>query len=295
MSPPSGRPPRVPAAPGRRAAGAGGHVPAAATPRSRPCAHPWLPSLYLTALVALSVAASVAGSRILLVVDEPVQRWVEGHRTAVLDDVFRTVTSLGAGVPVVVAGTALALVAWRRSPGVGLAVLAVTLARPVVVTVLKAVIGRQRPDLDPLVPRTGPSFPSGHVVAAMVLWGAVPWVTSLHTRRRELWWAAVALATVVVGAVAASRVYLGVHWLSDVVGGVMVGAALLAAGRAVARAGLPARGSGPGSGPRPGPRPRPGSARDQHRGDRQVVGDRGQAPEAVVADPGNADVDDLQP
>ena len=78
-----------------------------------------------------------------------------------------------------------------------------------------------------MVPGNGPSFPSGHVMAAMALWGMLPLVVSLYTRRRDVWWGSVAVAATIIGGIAASRVYLGVHWFSDVVGGVMAGSLFL--------------------------------------------------------------------
>ena len=110
----------------------------------------------------------------------------------------------------------------------GLALLVATLSRPLVEFTLKAVVDRQRPDLHRLVNGMGPSFPSGHVMAAVALWGLMPLVVSLYTRRRILWWASVVVSAVLIVDIAASRVYLGVHWFSDVVAGLVVGTFFLA-------------------------------------------------------------------
>ena len=71
--------------------------------------------------------------------------------------------------------------------------------------VLKNLVGRQRPDLGRLVEGTGYSFPSGHVLAAIALYGLIPLVVALCTRNRFLWWASCALSGFVVVAVAACR------------------------------------------------------------------------------------------
>lgn len=70
----------------------------------------------------------------------------------------------------------------------------------------------------------GHGFPSGHALGTTVVWGAVAWLYEGGTRRRRL-----ALAAVVVAVVSLSRVALGVHYPVSVVGGVLVGAAFLAA------------------------------------------------------------------
>jgi undecaprenyl-diphosphatase len=78
-----------------------------------------------------------------------------------------------------------------------------------------------------LVAASGDSFPSGHVLAATVVWGCVPLVALAWGVARGLVRMLWAVAAVFVVVVACSRVYLGVHWLTDVVGGALLGALLL--------------------------------------------------------------------
>ena len=72
-------------------------------------------------------------------------------------------------------------------------------------------------------------FPSGHVLAAVALWGLMPLVVSLYTRRRWVWWLSVAVSGGLILGIAASRVYLGVHWFTDVSAGFIVGTFFLLA------------------------------------------------------------------
>ena len=116
---------------------------------------------------------------------------------------------------------------WRRCRAVSIAVTVAAIARPLLEFVLKGLVARDRPDLERLVNGQGFSFPSGHVMAAIAVYGLVPIVVGLYTHRRALWWASVAASGLVIGAIAASRVYLGVHWLSDVVGSLLLGSFFL--------------------------------------------------------------------
>ena len=198
-----------------------------ASPPCTPCSI-LLPRRYLMVLLGallavLAVAAALNGGALLLLWDEPIQRGVEARRTTGLDELFLTFSRLGSTVFVLALGTVAAAVTWRRCRAVGVALLVATFSRPLLEAAIKLLISRDRPDFDRLVPGTGYSFPSGHVMAAVALWGLMPLVVSLYTRRRWLWWASVVVSGGLILGIAASRVYLGVHWFSDVTAGLIVG------------------------------------------------------------------------
>jgi len=175
----------------------------------------------------MAIAGLVSGGAVLLTWDEPIQRAVEASRTSVFDGIFRRISFLGSTVFVLSFGCVLAAVAWRRCRAVGVAVLLAMLSRPLLEFTLKAIVGRDRPDLERMVDGTGPSFPSGHVMAAVALWGLLPLVVSLYTSNRRVWWGTAMWSAALIVAIGASRTYLGVHWFSDVIGGLIVGAFFL--------------------------------------------------------------------
>ena len=123
--------------------------------------------------------------------------------------------------------TALALVLARRY----WAALRVVFASGVgglVVRGLKEVFERARP-LEQVVPAAGYSFPSGHAFGATVFYGMLIYLVFRFTKRRWARALAVALGVLVIGAVGLSRVYLNVHYLTDVVAGWLSGSAWLVA------------------------------------------------------------------
>lgn len=180
--------------------------------------------LALAALfVALAAGAWINGGALLLTWDKPIQRYVESQRTGLSTEIFERFSFLGSTKVVLTLGTVMAIAAWRRCRVVGAVVLAAMLARPLLEFLLKAGVDRDRPDLERLVAGNGPSFPSGHVMAAVALWGLLPLVVTLYTRRRAVWWTSLAASIVLILGIGASRTYLGVHWFSDVMGGLLVG------------------------------------------------------------------------
>ncbi|WP_229898740.1 phosphatase PAP2 family protein [Streptomyces hiroshimensis] len=94
---------------------------------------------------------------------------------------------------------------------------------------IKAAVGRARPSWpDPVATAHYAAFPSGHALTATVACGLLVWLLRRHgVRARGLRAAAAAGAVSVLG-VGLTRLYLGVHWASDVVGGWLLGGALVA-------------------------------------------------------------------
>jgi undecaprenyl-diphosphatase len=157
--------------------------------------------------------------------DLGVVRWLAGHRTGDLDVVSAWAADLGATIPVFVLGlvaATLALAALRRWWPVVL--LAVGLLGELALFLTTAMtIDRPRPPvshLDAALPPTS-SFPSGHTGAAICLYGGVALIIFVSTR--SWWrWVAVAVAFALVVAIALARLYRGAHFLTDVLGSVLL-------------------------------------------------------------------------
>lgn len=156
-----------------------------------------------------------------------------------------TITALGGG-PVIASLTlvaaALALAA-RRPGDAALLVLAVVTAR-VLTYGFKLAFARDRPrPTEPIEVETSFAFPSGHSSGAAAAYGALAVLALRSSLPRALRVAAALVAGVAIGAVAYSRIFLGVHHLTDVVGGVLLGFASLAAAVALVGAARRARAS----------------------------------------------------
>jgi membrane-associated phospholipid phosphatase len=189
---------------------------------------PWLLPAALTVVVVLGAVAAVHGGG-LLVWDMPITDAFVSLRSPWIDRAALWASRLGSTPVVLIAGAAGVALAARRCHSVAIVMLVTVAARPPVEWLLKELVGRPRPAGARLVVGTGFSYPSGHVLAAAATWGFVPVIAGLYIHRRWVWWALTTLAWSVIALVAWSRVWLGVHWISDVVGSLAIALIALSA------------------------------------------------------------------
>ena len=162
--------------------------------------------------------------------DERVAHWMVAQRTPTLNHITVWGSLLAETTTKVAVTALLALVflwLWRRwfEPVFLVVSLAIEASAFIVVT---AVVGRNRPD----VPRldgspVGSSFPSGHTAAAAA-YAAIAMIVFWHTRKRWARVAVVIVTAVVPVIVGLSRMYRGMHFLSDALAGAVLGFAAVA-------------------------------------------------------------------
>jgi len=95
-------------------------------------------------------------------------------------------------------------------------------------SIIKHVVRRDRPTVDRLVAASSYSFPSGHSITAMLLWGTVIVLIGWSLRHHTGWrWLLIGVLSLWIMVIGLSRVYVGVHYPSDVVAGWSLGFVLL--------------------------------------------------------------------
>ncbi|GAA1865482.1 hypothetical protein GCM10009836_52330 [Pseudonocardia ailaonensis] len=173
------------------------------------------------------VVDAVADPDGLSAADEPLLAWFVDHRSPGATAVLRVVTDLGGtlGMAALTAVTAVVLLV-RRHLREAVVVVVAGIGAGVLVAGLKSLYARPRPPLATrLVVETNPSLPSGHALSSAVVVGIVAAVLVAHLPRLRAVVTAIAAAAVL--AIGVSRLYLGVHWLTDVLDGWLVGGAWL--------------------------------------------------------------------
>lgn len=176
--------------------------------------------IVLAVCLFAAIAQDVVAGDPLAQLDLRLVRWFETHRLGWLTGLLGMVSQLHAPVPMTVA--ALAFAAWlaRRHDWLWLKTLLVALPAGMLVnTGLKLAFHRARPELqDPILGLHTFSFPSGHVAGSMLFYGVLCAFVIAHSRRPVVRVGALLAAAAIVLLVAVSRLYLGAHYLSDVLG-----------------------------------------------------------------------------
>jgi membrane-associated phospholipid phosphatase len=192
-------------------------------------------AIYLVACaVALAVALVATGWMLARVVhddgigraDAGVNRWLAGERTGELNDVTIYTSETGGTLAVTalaVVAVAVAAFVWRRWREPMLVAVAVA-GEVGIFLLVTLLVDRDRPPVRHLdeAPPTS-SFPSGHTAATIALWGALAVLASERARSAVVRGLFLTLAVVLPLLVASSRLYRGMHFPTDVLGGVALG------------------------------------------------------------------------
>lgn len=181
-------------------------------------------ALICFALIAYFVTADCTAG-----FDHPVREWIYGLRGPVQNALLITITYLGNWQSItLLALVLLALPKTRRE--IGLPFAGVSIASTIIYKLVKECFQRPRPDLAVrIIEQGGYSFPSGHSMNGLVCFGILIYLLRRYCKDRKTADRLTALLVVLIIAIGFSRVYVGVHFPTDILGGWSLGLAVLMA------------------------------------------------------------------
>ncbi|KST65417.1 phosphoesterase [Mastigocoleus testarum BC008] len=155
--------------------------------------------------------------------DKAILLWIHQYANPTWDSIMLSITKIGDPIILVtVVGVTFITLLWKRYPQeakiFGFHVLGAT----VLSYSLKFAFSKQRPQLwEQLITEKSYSYPSGHALGSMVLYGFIAYLLASHYPKFAI--IIYSFAVILIGAVGLSRLYLGVHWPTDVFAGYGVG------------------------------------------------------------------------
>ena len=159
--------------------------------------------------------------------DDAVLRWIGEHRPEALEPVMLEITFLGTGSVVLMLVLISGLFLWLSNHKYSAILLLIATSGGILLNnLLKAGFGRPRPQVfDWGTHAVTWSFPSGHAMSAAIVYGTVAYLAARLQKRR--WHRAITMfaALTLILLIATSRLYLGVHYPSDVMAGILIGLA----------------------------------------------------------------------
>ncbi|MFL5614360.1 MAG: phosphatase PAP2 family protein [Gemmatimonadaceae bacterium] len=157
--------------------------------------------------------------------DDAVLRWLGDRRVPTLDAIMLDITALGTSSVVTMVVGVAALFLWlNQHKHSAILLLVATFGGVLLNNLLKAGFERPRPDIIPWGAKaTFYSFPSGHAMSAAVVYSTVAYLAARLQRTHAARLALMSVAALVILLICVSRLYLGVHYPSDVIAGVIIG------------------------------------------------------------------------
>ncbi|PSN10214.1 phosphatase PAP2 family protein [filamentous cyanobacterium CCP5] len=182
----------------------------------------WL-AVCLLAIWGLSSLMDEVIEQEAFVFDETVLLWINQSTSPLLDQIMLTITRLGDPafvIPLTVAVFIWLWWRWRRR--IALIFALNCIGGAVLSTGMKLIFGKDRPALWPqLISETTYSFPSGHALGSMVLYGFLAYLLVQRFPQQRPW--IYGVSGLLIAGIGFSRLYLGVHWPTDVLAGYSIG------------------------------------------------------------------------
>ena len=150
---------------------------------------------------------------------------VEKMRNPILTDILKIITNLGSAF-VLITITILSLIILKNKK-IGLCITLNLALSTLLNVLLKNIIQRPRPEGYRLIEETGFSFPSGHSMVNTAFYGLLIYLIIKNVKNKKLKYALSILISILILAIGFSRIYLGVHYTSDVLAGFLISVAYL--------------------------------------------------------------------
>ncbi len=174
----------------------------------------------ITAILAIVITVNVKNGKILELDLNIYKFFSENIINDKLTPIVKVITHIG-GAKIVFVLTVLAIILIKGLKN-KLFLLTGIVGTAGLNVVLKHIVQRERPNINRLIPEKGYSFPSGHSMMSMAFYGMLIFLIFKYVKNTALKWTLIGILTILLSTIGITRIYLGVHYPSDVIGGFLV-------------------------------------------------------------------------
>ena len=139
--------------------------------------------------------------------------------------IAKFITNFGGAIFLIILTIALFIVIKNKK--VGLSIIINLVVITVLNQILKHILQRPRPTEFRIIEETGYSFPSGHSMVSMAFYGYLIYLIYKYVKNKNVKWISIVLLSILICSIGISRIYLGVHYTSDVLGGFLISVSYL--------------------------------------------------------------------
>ena len=134
--------------------------------------------------------------------------------------IAKFITNFGGAIILIV--LAFMLFIFIKNKKIGVSIISNLAIITVLNQLLKRIVQRPRPTEFRIVEESGYSFPSGHSMVSMAFYGYLIYLIYKYVKNKYLKWISIILLSILICSIGISRIYLGVHYTSDVLGGFFI-------------------------------------------------------------------------
>lgn len=134
--------------------------------------------------------------------------------------IAKFITNFGGAI--ILIGSAFTLFIFIKNKKIGVSIISNLAIITVLNQLLKRIVQRPRPTEFRIVEESGYSFPSGHSMVSMAFYGYLIYLIYKYVKNKYLKWISIILLSILICSIGISRIYLGVHYTSDVLGGFFI-------------------------------------------------------------------------
>lgn len=161
-----------------------------------------------------------------LYIDDMVYNVISKLRSNNMNEIVKVITNIG-GTIVIGIVTIISLFIFRNKK-INICIILNLLGISILNNlVIKNIVGRDRPSGINIITETGKSFPSGHSAVSMVVYGYLIYLIYNYVKNKKLKYILIGILSILILVVGLTRIYLGVHYTSDVIGGYLLGISYL--------------------------------------------------------------------